>query len=399
MPTFTTIALENLLEHRNSIKNSNSSTLKTPSYVSNHEEQLQQEEDEMKLKENKRLNHIYISPALYTTPEPTPILDYNSSSGSVSPSPYVFNRKGRGGGGGSGRSVNRRIDGFEVELGGDVGGGESGNCLVVAGGETENCFVDSGEVDDDDGDTFGDPSCDSMSIASLSELNDSGRLLGFEDMSVVSNQVGEFYDAIEDFSSDGSMLSCSRNLESELHTIRLALIDESGKRKIAEDDLATMCAHWQSVSKLLLPHTGQTSRVASCDSSPMRFDINEVTQFSQEVIYVRYVTEAMEKAKARADAEVAAEVIIGAKDKEISRLKDRLQYNEAMIREMSQKNLETMEVARRQRDKKRGQKKWLWSCIGLSVVIGASVIAYLYAPQHQALQNVSEIQQPEAVHD
>lgn len=38
------------------------------------------------------------------------------------------------------------------------------------------------------------------------------------------------------------------------------------------------------------------------------------------------------------------------------------------------------EVARRQREKKKGYRKWLWSCIGMSIVIGASVIAYSYAP-------------------
>ncbi|XP_071698717.1 uncharacterized protein [Rutidosis leptorrhynchoides] len=403
MPTFTTIALENLLEHRNSTKNSNSISNSSTLNFSNHKEQVleeeeeeEEEEDELRLKEKKRLNHIYISPALYATPEPTPILDYNSSSGSVSPSPYVFNRKGRGGGGG--KSVNRRVDGFEVES----GGGEVENeiCLAVGGGRNENFFVDGEEGDDDDED-FGDARCDSISVASSSELNDPGKLLGFENMSVVSNQIGEFYDAIEDFSSDGSTLSlasCSRNLVSELNTTRLNLIDETEKRKTVEDNLATMCALWQRVGKLLLPHNSQTCLAPSSDISPMRFDINEVKQFSQEVIFARFVAEAMEKAESRAEAELAADVIVESKDKEISRLKNRLQYYEAMIYEMSQKNLESMEVARRQRDRKRGRKKWLWSCIGMSIVIGASVVAYSYAPHYQALDSVGDIE-PEAVHD
>ena len=54
------------------------------------------------------------------------------------------------------------------------------------------------------------------------------------------------------------------------------------------------------------------------------------------------------------------------------------------------------EVARRQRDRKRGLRKWLWSCIGMSIVTGASVIAYSYVPQHQSLENVVSDTQPDA---
>ncbi|GKC86031.1 hypothetical protein Tco_1141748 [Tanacetum coccineum] len=166
MPTFTTIALENLLEHRK--PDSNSSTFKKPT--------TQNEQDFTKSR--NPLNHVFISPSLYTTPEPTPIFDY-SSSGSVSSSPYVFNRKGRGGGGGG---VGRKINGFEVE---NRDGNE--NDLVVGGGQNEICD-DEEEVDE-----FVDPRCDSLSVASSSEFNDPGRLLGFENVT----HVGEFYDAIE----------------------------------------------------------------------------------------------------------------------------------------------------------------------------------------------------------
>ncbi|CAH1444141.1 unnamed protein product [Lactuca virosa] len=405
MPTFTTIALENLLEHRN--PSTNSSTLKSqqpstnkPNYLQNHVEQNDEAKEEEKFKARKRLNHIYISPALYTTPEPTPILDY-SSSGSVSSSPYVFNRKGRGGG----NSANRRVDGFEVQGSGAQSVGNEAetlldgkdelveSSLIGGGGENGNRGEVEGEGADDDDEDFVDPRCDSFSVASSSDLNDSGRL-GLENMSVISNQIGEFYDAIEDFSSDGSIMSlasCSRNLESELHTTGITLIEEIEKRKIAEHELATMHTQWQKISKILLSQTGFTFLEApSSEGGCMQFDINEMKQFSQEVVYARFVAEAMAKAEAQAEAELAAEVVIGSKDKEISRLKDRLQYYEAMIHEMSQKNLESMEVARRQREKKKGHRKWLWSCIGMSIVIGASVIAYSYAPPTTTTTNTAE---------
>lgn len=386
MPTFTTIALENLLQHPK-----NSSTLKNPQpkFVANHDEAKKEEEES---NARKRLNHVYISPALYTTPEPTPILDY-SSSGSVSPSPYVFNRKGRGGGG---KSANQRIDGFEVQGSGNQMVGNSSEAFQIGeddevfggGGRVENRLVVEGECEDGDADDFADPRCDSFSVASSSDLNDSGRL-GLDNLSLVSNQIGEFYDATEDFSSDGSILSlaaCNRNLESELHTIKVSLLEEIEKRKAAECDLAAMCSHCKKFSELLQSQTGVTS--SNDSSSTMQFDINAMKQLFEEVIVTRFVAEAMGKAEARAEAEQEANVIIGSKDKELSRLRDRLQYYEAMIHEMSQKNLESMEEARRQRELRKGRKKWLWSFIGTSIVVGASVIAYSYAPQHhQPLQD------------
>ncbi|KAI3810622.1 hypothetical protein L1987_20243 [Smallanthus sonchifolius] len=224
-----------------------------------------------KSKARKRLNHIYISPALYTTPQPTPIF-YYSSSGSVSPSPYVFNRKGRGGG----KSANRRIDGFEVQTREEL---VESSLFGGGGGEIEiRLVVEAEDADDDD---FVDPRCDSLSVTSSSDLNDSGRL-GLENMSVASNQIGEFYDATEDFSSDGSMLSlasCRGNIESELQTTRVNLLEEIEKRKAAEADVAAMCTHLQQVSKILLSQTGVTS--SSDDSSPTLFNINAMKQLSE----------------------------------------------------------------------------------------------------------------------
>ncbi|KAI3810615.1 hypothetical protein L1987_20236 [Smallanthus sonchifolius] len=244
------------------------------------------------------------------------------------------------------------------------------------GGEIEiRLVVEAEDADDDD---FVDPRCDSLSVTSSSDLNDSGRL-GIENMSVASNQIGEFYDATEEFKLFQFIMrflfrwiyvglaSCRGNIESELQTARVNLLEEIEKRKAAEADVAAMCTHLQQVSKILLSQTGVTS--SSDDSSPTRFDINAMKQLSEEIIVARFVAEAMGKAEARTEAELAAQVVIGSKDKEISRLQDRLQYYEAMIHEMSQNNLESMEVARRHRERRRGQRKWLWRCVGMSIVI------------------------------
>lgn len=137
-----------------------------------------------------------------------------------------------------------------------------------------------------------------------------------------------------------SLASCRANIESELHTARVNLLEEIEKRKAAEDDVAAMYTHWQRVSKVLLSQTDET--LSSNDISSTRLDIHAMKQLSEEIIVARFVAEAIGKAEARAEAELAAQVIIGSKDREISRLQDRLQYYEAMIHEMSQNNLESM---------------------------------------------------------
>lgn len=40
----------------------------------------------------------------------------------------------------------------------------------------------------------------------------------------------------------------------------------------------------------------------------------------------------------------------------------------------------TAEVARRQLERKRSRRRWLWSFMGLSIAIGASLAAYSYIP-------------------
>lgn len=136
------------------------------------------------------------------------------------------------------------------------------------------------------------------------------------------------------------MLSYRANIESELHTSKANLLEEIEKRKAAEADVAAMCSHWRTVSKVLLSETGVTA--SPDDIGLTQTDINAMKQLSEEFIVARFVAEAIGKEEARAEAELAAQVIIGSKDKEISRLQDRLQYYEAMIHEMSQNNLESM---------------------------------------------------------
>ncbi|KAA8545342.1 hypothetical protein F0562_020126 [Nyssa sinensis] len=188
---------------------------------------------------------------------------------------------------------------------------------------------------------------DSSSVASSTELNDFGKQAA--NVALMSNQ-GDFFDANEDFFPDGSS-SYGPCMESELRATRLSLLEEIERRKALEEALGQMY----------------------------------IEQFCQQLLVARFVAEAMGKGQARAEAEIAAEEIIGSKDQEISRLRDRLQYYEAVNHEMSQRNQEIIEVARRQRQMKKRRSRWLWGCVGLSVAVGISVIAYSYLPQTSEL--------------
>lgn len=151
-----------------------------------------------------------------------------------------------------------------------------------------------------------------------------------------------FYLLSADFSSDSSVLSApmyDQSIESELHAARLGLIEEIERRKTAEEALTLMQSHWQRLHNLL-SEAGLTFPTYSNASGSMPNEIALIEELSQEVIVARYVAEAIGKGQARAEAELAAELIIESKDQEISRLRDRLQYYEAMNHEMSQRNLE-----------------------------------------------------------
>ncbi|XP_057798257.1 uncharacterized protein LOC131014340 [Salvia miltiorrhiza] len=338
MPTYTAIALENLLEPR--VRDS----LKKP-------------EPEGPNPENGRSRHLYISPALYATPEQSPIPEY-SSHDPPSPSPYVANHKRRGGG-------HVRIP--EMRRGGDETEGSS-----VEEEEAEK-FLNEGV----DGVAEEDEGClDPMSeVASELDAADLSQIQ-MESRSFVSAQ-GEFFDAIDEFSSDGSTSntpSCDHRLESELHASRLNLLEEIEKRKIAEETFLLMHSRWEKI-RILMSEAGLTFPAPPAISDGMQLEDQEVDKMSQEVVAAKFVAEAVGRGLARAEAEETASAIIELKDLEILRLRDRLQYYETVNHEMSQRKL--VEVARRQQERK-SRRRWLWSIMGMAFGIGASLAAYSY---------------------
>lgn len=364
MPTFTSIALESLLEpqFRDSYRDSAKLSVKK-----RHDDVDDVDDDDKEVSEEVKKpsrNRVNISPALYITPEPTPIV--YSSSESLSPSPYVANRKGRGGLRRRSEVVVRKEEERVEEV------------EVVVEGEEEVRKDEEVREVVEESEEFVDTRCDTLSVGSSSDVRDLGSVSGWNPV--------EFYDADDDFSHDGSVsstLHSCHSFETEMRATRLSLLDEIGKRKVAEDALGLMYSQWQRVADLLLAQAGLRFPAPSIG---MQFEIGPIEQFCQELVVTRFVSEAVGQGLARAEAEIAAEEIFKAKDQEISRLRDRLQYYEAVNHEMSQRNQEVIEVARKQRKKKKTLQKWLWGGLGLSVAIGASVVAY------SCLQQTSNIE-------
>ncbi|CAA2978197.1 Hypothetical predicted protein [Olea europaea subsp. europaea] len=377
MPTFTAIALENLLEPR--VRDSCKKPPKPNQGVSNDDNEATERKEDSSA--NPRVGgsrHIYISPALYVTPEPAPIPG-NSSSNPSSPSPYVVNHKRRGGV----ENGSRRVEKCDVQ---DVNPEKDGNDLNLEEGVVGD-FVNESEgskVDNDgeyDGEGISDPRSDRLSVGSFDEVSD------FEGRQIESRSFGsaqaEFFDANDEFScSSSSGSSHGLRIAADLHATRLSLLEEIERRKTAEENLKLMCYQWERISNLI-SQAGLTFPAPPTVSDSMQLGDNSMYQFSQEVVIARFVAEAVGRGQARAEAELAANAILESKDQEISRLQDKLLYYETVNHEMSQRNLV---VARRQQQRKRSPRRWLWSCLGLSIAVGASVIAYSYIPDTSRYQ-------------
>lgn len=148
--------------------------------------------------------------------------------------------------------------------------------------------------------------------------------------------------AFAEFLSDCSISRpslASTNFEVALQSLRLSLFEETEKRKGAEEALLHMHKQWQKLLTyfsqlgLSLPDIQVSGNLCSeIDPEPI----------CQEIVVTRLVSEAVQRGVIRAEIEAIAEAVIEEKNYEISRLRDRLQYYEAVNHEMSQRNQEVI---------------------------------------------------------
>ncbi|KAH7372920.1 hypothetical protein KP509_17G029200 [Ceratopteris richardii] len=182
-----------------------------------------------------------------------------------------------------------------------------------------------------------------------------------------SSTCEEFYDAPETPSDDSHSLQTSVNAvplmkmrDMSAQDLEHSLQEEVARRIRAEEALALLqescngiiqrCA---SIGILMAPNEDMTNSIGknmhdACD------------HLSERLAVARMVAGAVARAAAKVTKDEEMEHLIASKNWEISRLWDKLQYLEIINREMSQRNQECIEIAKRQRQRsKRNQKLFL----------------------------------------
>ncbi|XP_071739115.1 uncharacterized protein [Rutidosis leptorrhynchoides] len=382
---FTTIALDRLIEPK--------ASKKQIAADKNDSRQGSRVNRTDKLTERKH-HWNQISPALYATPEPTPLPD---SPSSFAPSPYIVDHKRRGprlskaytedvialNQAVADENITEIVKSFEAE---DV---ES--CSVVddtdinivrdtmVNGERENGDVnvdvatgrdnlESVEMDrDSEMDDFFDPQ-DSMSVRSSI---DGGSSCGLERSLNLNSSASEFYDAWEELSSESGSQPSSHAVETELREMRLTLLVEMEKRKQAEECIKDMRSQWVKIREQLSfvgLNLSEDPAVLLQDHS----GDDLVDDISRQVHLIRFVSNSIGRGVAKAEVELEMESQLESKNFEIARLFDKLRYYEAVNHEMSQRNQETIETMRRVRQRRKTRQRWVWGSIVAAVTVGSA---------------------------
>lgn len=143
-----------------------------------------------------------------------------------------------------------------------------------------------------------------------------------------------------ELSTDSGPQPSLRVLEEELRGMRLSLLMEIEKRKQAEEALQNMQHCWQRMREQL-SLVGLTVPADPAVETE-QLDADSAEDLSRQVHVARFVSEAIGRGIAKAEAETVMEAQLEAKNFEIIRLWDRLHYYEAVNHEMSQRNQEAI---------------------------------------------------------
>ncbi|GAV87753.1 hypothetical protein CFOL_v3_31179 [Cephalotus follicularis] len=445
MPTFGAIALDRLLEPgaSKSVDKTVPSSRPVPNSKPPSNSNLSRRNSTSVT--DRKVNRPQISPALYTTPEVTPLPD---SPSSFPPSPYIINHKRRGPRlsksfseddvssrrkaidvekvNGSTKIAETKVfestenvpvtftipvpieeedenrvhdspltkedangihDGHtEVEHVNGVNDGELGSRIkelrskslsnrLSKEKDAPNLVALNSERDSESEDFF-DPQ-ESMSVTSNTDTEDN---TGAESSARFATPMGEYFDAWEELSSEGGRQPSLPDFEAELREISLSLLMEIETRKKAEEALVDMRCQWQRIRQQLaevgLTLPADPTVRAEGDQS----DADPAEDLCKQVYLARFVSEAIGRGIAKAEMELEMAAQIESKNFEISRLLDRLNYYEAMNREMSQRNQEAVEMARRDRQRMKRRQRWVWGSIAAVITLGTAALAWSYLP-------------------
>ncbi|KAK3034111.1 hypothetical protein RJ639_034463 [Escallonia herrerae] len=440
MPTFSAITLDRLLEpgtsksmaagktavdpkleRRNSIP---SSKLERGVGVSNSKQERANSTSSMIL--DKRHHWVRISPVLYATPEPTPLPD---SPTSFSPSPYIVNHKRRGPH--LLKSFNeddvatreQALDEEKVAVDANrtetevvhsdkdtssllpvpslVGEANSNGVYDIQLGSSEPSGGLAGEngsfkpvtpnvEKDDEVEDFLDLQ-DSMSVKSSIQGDSNGVA---ERPLNLTTPMAEFYDAWEELSSENGPQPPLVDVEAELREMRLSLLMEIDKRKQTEEDLDNLRSCWLKIRQQL-SLVGLTLPADPIDGAEDEQLGDPTEQLCQQVYIARFVSNSIGRGIAKAEVEVEMEAQIQSKNFEIARLCDRLHYYETVNREMSQRNQEVVETARRLWQSKKRRQRWIWGSIIAAITFGSAALAWSYLPSGKGSSSANTSNAPE----
>ncbi|KAL9682107.1 hypothetical protein QQ045_013900 [Rhodiola kirilowii] len=245
--------------------------------------------------------------------------------------------------------------------------------MVVNGNLSKSRLLSPGR---DGSEGFVDPQ-DSLSFSSNCEVDDD---FGVESSVKLPTPGAEFFYAWEELSSDGGAVPPHRDFEAELREMRLSLLLEVEKQKQAEEATNNMQLAWESIREelsqvgIVLPLYLTQATEDEHSSSYL------VEDLSQQVHVARFVSQSIGRGLAKAEAQVELEAQLQAKNFEIVRLCDRLNYYETVNREMSQRNQESVELARRMRRKRKTKRRWVWASITAAVASVTVALTWAYTP-------------------
>ncbi|XP_042030187.1 uncharacterized protein LOC121777114 isoform X1 [Salvia splendens] len=365
-----------------------------------------------------------ISPALYATPESTPLPD---SPSSFPPSPYIINHKRRGPrlmksfseydvATWKNKSDEIKVDNNESRAGKGVpseckddtciptevidpatdvfasrsGTGNAmqknptgvlnenfGSSKIANSPVKENGATKSVNFNLEQDGVVGSPvdPQDSVSLEAIGESEGNGGA-GRPALSH-SATMTEFYDAWEELSSESGNQHPPPDMGTELREIKLTLLMEIEKRREAEENLNNLQSQWKRICE-------QSSLVGlNLPADPTALGdgeepVDPAAEICQQVYLTRLVSNSIGRGIAKAEVEMEMEAQIELKNSEIARLLDRLHYFEAVNQEMSHRNQEVVETARRLRQRRKRRQRWIWGSISAALTLGSGILLYSY---------------------
>lgn len=213
--------------------------------------------------------------------------------------------------------------------------------------------------------------------------------------SIASTTCEEFFDApdapFDDSASEDDACSSSSNtrrLSRSFENLTPRLQEEIARRIRAEESLASLQLRWNEMAKRcsLIGLTVSSGPIQDGTLERGSKNVQDPSnQFSEKLMVARLVGGAIARAAVRAIKDEELESMLAGKNREISRLWDKLQYVELVNREMSQRNQEVIEIVQRRKQRRRKRQTWAFGCFCAAFCIGsAGLLCYRYFPWEQA---------------